>query len=114
MWDRFDTLGADGRAEVALALVDAASGLGADWLPRVEAAQRAHLSEPAVQAAAGAVLVERQLWGKARRPLEMAANDKQLGARARRQAWRGLARLAEAEDDGLRAQACLREAAAID
>ncbi|OYU85799.1 MAG: porphyrin biosynthesis protein [Burkholderiales bacterium PBB5] len=64
--------------------------------------------------AAGAVLIERQLSGKARRPLELAANDKQLGARARRQAWRGLARLAEAEDDVLRAQACLREAASID
>lgn len=114
LWDRFESLGADGRAEAALALVDAAPGLGPDWLPRVEAAQRAFLTESAVQAAAGAVLIERQLWGKARRPLELAANDKQLQARARRQAWRGLARLAEAEDDALRAQACFREAAAID
>ena len=114
LWDRFESLGADGRAEAALALVDAATGLGPDWLPRVEAAQRAFLTESAVQAAAGAVLIERQLWGKARRPLELAANDKQLPARARRQAWRGLARLAEAEDDALRAQACFREAAAID
>lgn len=114
LWDRFESLGADGRAEAALALVDAAPGLGPDWLPRVEAAQRAFLTESAVQAAAGAVLIERQLWGKARRPLELAANDKQLPARARRQAWRGLARLAEAEDDALRAQACFREAAAID
>ena len=114
LWDRLDTLGVDGRAEVALALVDAAGGLGPDWLPRVEAAQRAHLTEPAVQAAVGAVLIERQLWGKARRPLELATNDRQLPARARRQAWRGLARLAEAEDDVLRAQACLREAASID
>lgn len=114
LWDRFESLGADGRAEAALALVDAAPGLGPDWLPRVEAAQRAFLTESAVQAAAGAVLIERQLWGKARRPLELAANDKQLPARARRQAWRGLARLAEAEDDAMRAQACFREAAAID
>ena len=67
-----------------------------------------------MQAAAGAVLIERQLWGKARRPLELATHDRQLPARARRQAWRGLARLAEAEDDVLRAQACLREAASID
>lgn len=114
LWDRMETLGADGRAEVALALVDCAAGLGADWLPRVEAAQRAHPTEAAVQAAVGAVLVERQLWGKARRPLEQAAADAQLSARARRQAWRALARLAEAEGDEARASHCLRQAAAID
>jgi HemY protein len=66
LWDRLDSLGADGRAEVALALVDTVAGLGPDWLPRVEAAQRTHPTEPAVQAAVGAVLAERQLWGKAR------------------------------------------------
>ena len=114
LWDRLDTLGADGRAEVALALVDAATGLGTDWLPRVEAAQRAFPTEAAVQAAVGAVLVERQLWGKARRPLEQAAADTALASRARRQAWRALARLAEAEDDEARANACHRAAAAID
>lgn len=114
LWDRMETLGADGRAEVALALVDCAAGLGADWLPRVEAAQRAHPTEAAVQAAVGAVLVERQLWGKARRPLEQAAADAQLSTRARRQAWRALARLAEAEGDEARAGHCLRQAAAID
>ncbi len=74
LWDRLDTLGADGRAEVALALVDTVVPAWApDWLARVETAQRAHPTEPAVQAAVGAVLAERQLWGKARRPLEMAA-----------------------------------------
>ena len=114
LWDRMDTLGADGRAEAALALVDCAAGLGADWLPRVEAAQRAFPTEPAVQAAVGAVLVERQLWGKARRPLEQAAADAALSARARRQAWRALARLAGEEGDEARAHACLRAAAAID
>jgi HemY protein len=114
LWDRLQDLGADGRAEVALALVDAVAGLGPDWLARVEAAQRAHPTEPAVQAAVGAVLAERQLWGKARRPLEMAAADPQLQARARRQAWRALARLATEEGDEARALDCLRQAAAQD
>jgi len=114
LWDRLDSLGADGRAEVALALVDSVAGLGPDWLARVETAQRNYPAEPAVQAAVGAVLAERQLWGKARRPLEMAANDPQLQPRTRRQAWRVLARLATAEGDDARALVCLREAAAQD
>jgi HemY protein len=114
LWDRLETLGADGRAEVALALVDASAGLGSDWLARVEAAQRTWPTEPAVQAAAGAVLAECRLWGKARRPLELAARDPLLQARARRQAWRALARLAEEEGDDARALDCLRQAAAQD
>jgi HemY protein len=114
LWDRLETLGADGRAEVALALVDVAAGLGADWLPRIEAAQRAFPTEPAVQAAVGAVLVEQQLWGKARRPLEIAAQDRLLASRARRQAWRALSRLAGEEGDEARALDCLQQAAALD
>jgi HemY protein len=114
LWDRLDTLEAEGRAEMALALVDTAAGLGAEWLQRIEAAQRAFPAESAVQAAAGAVLAERQLWGKARRPLEQAANDPSLASRARRQAWRALARLADEEGDPDRANACYRSAAAID
>lgn len=114
LWDRLETLGADGRAEVALALVDGAAGLGTDWLPRIEAAQRAYPTEPAVQAAVGAVLVEQQLWGKARRPLEIAAQDRLLVSRARRQAWRALSRLATEEGDDARALDCLRQAAALD
>ena len=114
LWDRLDTLGSDGRAEVALALADAAAGLNLDWLARVETAQRSHPTEPAVQAAVGAVLVDRQLWGKARRPLELAAQDHRLASRARRQAWRSLAQLATEEGDQARALECLTRAAAID
>jgi HemY protein len=114
LWERLDALGTDGRAEVALALVDASAGLGSDWLARVEAAQRAWPTESAVQAAAGAVLAECRLWGKARRPLELAARDPLLQARARRQAWRALARLAEEEGDDARALDCLRQAAEQD
>jgi HemY protein len=114
LWDRLEALGSDGRSEVALALMEAVSGIGPEWLARVEAAQRVHATEAAVQAAVGAVLVERQLWGKARRPLEQAAADTQLVPRARRQAWRELATLALAEGDDQRAQLCYRSAAAVD
>ena len=114
MWDQLASLDPDDRAELGLALAATCSGLGAEWLPRVEAAQRAHPAESAVQAAAGAVLFERQLWGKARRPLEQAAQDPALVPVARRQAWRRLARLAEEEGDTERAERCYRAAALID
>jgi len=113
-WDRIDELGVDGRAQVALALVDASAGVGADWLPRVEASQRGHANEAAIQAAAGVVMMSCQLWGKARRPLELAAQDTALESRARRQAWRQLAHLAREEGDVERAAACDRSAASID
>lgn len=113
-WDRFDELGSDGRSQVALALMDCSEGVGADWLPRIEAAQRTHAAESAVQAAAGTVLMWCQLWGKARRPLEQAANDAALEPRARRQAWRQLARLAREQDDEVRAADCERAAASVD
>jgi HemY protein len=114
LWERLDTLGVDGRAEVSLALADAAAGLSLEWLARVETAQRNYPTEPAVQAAVGAVLVDRQLWGKARRPLELAAQDQRLASRARRRAWRALAQLATEEDDQARALDCLTRAAEID
>ena len=113
-WDRMADIGRDGRAEVALALVDVVAGTGTDWLARVESVQRAHPTEGAVQAAAGAVLMECQLWGKARRPLEQAAQDQALTPQARRRTWRLLAQLARAEHDSPRAAACERAAAAID
>jgi HemY protein len=114
LWERLGSLEPDGRAEVALALADACAGIGTDWLPRVEAAQRNHGSEPALQAAAGAVWLERQLWGKARAPLELAARSVGLPSRARRQAWRALAAVALAEGDADRVHACHQAAAEID
>jgi len=113
-WESMDEIGLEGRAQVALALADAATGVGAEWLPRVEAAQRAYPVEGPVQAAAGAVLMACQLWGVARRPLELAAHDATLDTPARRNAWRLLARLAREEGDEPRAASCDRAAAELD
>jgi len=113
-WERMADLGSEGRAEVALALIDAVQGIGADWLPRVENVQRAHAGEVAVQAATGAVLMANRLWGKARRPLETAASAPSLEPQARRHAWRLLAALAREEGDEARAIECERAAAQID
>jgi HemY protein len=59
-------------------------------------------------------MIERQLWGKARRPLEQAAAAAGLPGSARRRAWRALARLAEQEGDEPRLRECERAAARID
>jgi HemY protein len=113
-WQRIEELEADERRMVALALMDAVSGIGSDWLPKLEAALGALPNDPAIAAAAGAAFVERQLWGKARRPLEQAATASSLSPLARRRAWRLLARLAQQEGDSTRAQECDQAAARID
>jgi HemY protein len=113
-WDGIGELEADERERVALALLEATPGMPSDWLPRLEGAALALPNDAAVAAAVGAAMVERQLWGKARRPLEQAAASGSLCAPARRRAWRLLAQLAEQEGDATRARQCERAAAAID
>jgi len=113
-WDRMGELSADEREQLAGALIDAISGLGPDWLQRLEAALTAFSHEPAVVAAVGAAFAERQLWGKARRLLEDAARSPRLDGRMRRRAWRQLAALARQDGDEDRVAQCEHEAAQID
>jgi HemY protein len=113
-WDGIDKLEADERERIALALLDAVPGLPSEWLPRLESAALALPNDSAIAAAVGTAMIERQLWGKARRPLEQAATAGGLCAQARRRAWRSLAQLAQEEGDTLRAQQCERAAAGID
>jgi HemY protein len=82
-----------------MALVAARDGIGPEWLPRLEAAVHNHAREPALAFALGAVLAERQLWGKARQLLTQAAADASLVVAARRRAWVMVAELAEREGD---------------
>ncbi len=113
-WERLAELAREEREMVALALAEARSGIGSDWLPRLESAAQAYGHESAVVAAVGMVFGERQLWGKARRLLEQAAAAPGLAPRARRQAWRELAALARQEADEARAVQCEQAAAALD
>jgi len=113
-WDRLSELSRDEREQVALALIDSSSGIGTDWLPRLESAAGAFGHEAAVVAAVGHAFAERQLWGKARKLLEQAAASPSLPGRTRRAAWRQLAALARQESDETRAAACERSAAAVD
>ena len=114
LWDRLAELPREDRDRVSLALIDTRSGIGADWLPRLESAAQSFGHESAVVAAVGMVFAERQLWGKARRLLEQAAAAPSLPSRSRRMAWRQLAQLARQESDEARAVLCERAAAAID
>lgn len=78
--------------------------LDAEWLARIEAAQRSRPRDANLQYLAGMACLSRQLWGKARQLLTQAApalQDRLL----HRNAWRALAILAEQRDD---------EAAAVD
>ena len=113
-WQRLVELGRDERDAVALALIDNLPGLPAEWLQRVEAAERALPGDPAVQAAVGSAYAERQLWGKARAPLERAASSPVLAGSARRAAWRRLATLARAQGDDPRAAHGHEDAASIE
>ncbi len=113
-WDRLSELTRDERELVALALIDARTGIGADWLPRLEVAVQAHGHESPVVAAVGMAYAERQLFGKARGLLEQAAMAPGLPTRTRRAAWRQLAALARGEGDEARALRCEQSAAALD
>lgn len=113
-WDRLPELSPEEREALALGLVAAVKGIGGEWLPRLEAAAQAYPREGAVALAVGSALVERQLWGKARSLLELAAADTRLSATGRRSAWRMLAELAQEEGDLARAASCFRSAASLD
>jgi HemY protein len=102
------------RAQLALALVDCAPGLGSDWLPRVEAALAMHGHEPALVAAAAMAFADRQLWGKAKRLLEQTASADELPAAVRRQALRCLAALAREGGQEEQAQAFDQRAALVE
>lgn len=113
-WDRLGELSREERDAVALGLLGARSGIGSDWLPRLEAAVQAFGQDAPLLAAVGAAFAERQLWGKARPLLEQAASAAELPARVRRAAWRELAALAREEGDEPRATECEQAAAALD
>lgn len=113
LWERLDELAPDERASVAQGLVTAMPGLGAEWLPRLEAASQTYPREAAITLAVGCALAERQLWGKARRLLEQAASDTALASPSRRKAWVALAQLAQQDGDATQAAAYFEFAARI-
>ncbi len=84
-----------------------------DWLAQLEALQRIHPNDAALNFMAGMVFMDRQLWGKAQRALTQATQAAPaLGDRdLSRQAWLALLSLAEQRGDTAGAQTALQRAA---
>lgn len=110
-WDDIGSRPPEERGELVRALVQALPGIGADWLPRLEAAALAHPRDASLAYALGRALAELRLWGKARQLLERSAQDASLATEERRAAWLALAQIAEHEGNEPAAHHCFRQAA---
>jgi HemY protein len=88
------------------------SSLDAEWLARIEAAQNGRPRDANLQYLAGMACLNRQLWGKARQLLSQAALGLQ-DAGLHRNAWRGLAVLAEQREDAQAAAHAYQQAAQL-
>ena len=102
-WDALGDVAAEDREALAQGLVACVAGIGADWLPRLEAAWQAYPRDGAIAFAVGCAMAECQLWGKAQQALQQAADDETLPKPSRRRAWRQLAELAQQQGDSARA-----------
>ncbi len=112
-WEQLTQLGERERQAVLEAFVAVLPGLPADWLPLLEAAVAKLPQDPQLAYAAGRAMAERQLWGRARRLLEAATSLPGAEPGLRRDAWRSLAAIAEAEGNTELAQRCYSSAARI-
>jgi HemY protein len=113
LWASVGTLDPAHQRELVLALEPGLSRLDANWLGRLEQAQRQWPNNPFLQYLSGQAYVQRQLWGKAAQLLAQASHSLQDPALLRR-TWVALARLAEERDDQAGAQLAWKKAATID
>ena len=112
-WDGLGEVNPEDRDALAHGLVACLQGIGADWLPRLEAARQAYPHDGAIAFAVGCAMAECRLWGKAQQALQQAADDELLPKPARRRAWRQLAELAQQQGDTERSGRCYAAAAQI-
>lgn len=103
-------LGEPLRVKLAQALEAGLDSVDADWLARIETAQRNDPRDPCLQYLAGMACMKRQLWGKAQQLLTQAGRGLQ-DPHLHRRAWQALAQLAEARDDAPQACAAWKRAA---
>ncbi|MDM0036410.1 heme biosynthesis HemY N-terminal domain-containing protein [Variovorax sp. J22P271] len=114
VWERMvqhpQGLGESLRVKLVRALEAGLDSVDADWLARIEAAQRNNPRDANLQYLAGMACMKRQLWGKAQQLLTQAGLGLQDTSLHRR-AWQALAQLAEARDDADQASAAWKRAA---
>jgi HemY protein len=99
--------------KLARALEAGLDSVDAEWLARIESAQRSNPRDPNLQYLAGMACMKRQLWGKAQQLLTQAGlglQDMDLYRRA----WSALAQLAEARDDAEQAAVAWKRAAQLE
>ncbi|WP_374437307.1 heme biosynthesis HemY N-terminal domain-containing protein [Inhella sp.] len=111
LWDQLSQLSEEERGVLADALALCTSGIGADWLARLEEAVARFPRNVQLPLALGHTLAELQLWGKARQVLGTAAEEQRLSANQRRRAWLRMAELAEQFEDSEQRLHCLEKAA---
>ncbi|MBO9650004.1 MAG: heme biosynthesis protein HemY [Variovorax sp.] len=114
VWERMiqqpQSLGESLRVKLVRALEAGLDSVDADWLSRIESAQRNNPRDANLQYLAGMACMKRQLWGKAQQLLTQAGLGLQ-DANLHRRAWQALAQLAEARDDADQASAAWKRAA---
>jgi HemY protein len=98
------------RVKMARALEAGLDSVDADWLARIETAQRNNPRDPNLQYLAGMACMKRQLWGKAQQLLMQAGLGLQ-DTELYRRTWLALAELAETRGDEEQAAAAWKRAA---
>jgi HemY protein len=114
IWERMVAqthgLGEALRVKLVRVLEAGLESVDAEWLARIESAQRNNPRDPNLQYLAGMACMRRQLWGKAQQLLTQAGLGLQ-DSNLHRRAWQALAQLAEARDDADQASAAWKRAA---
>ena len=100
------------RIKLVRALEAALDSDDAEWLGRIETAQRNDPREPILQYLAGMACMKRQLWGKAQQLL-MQAVQRLEDTYLKRRSWVALATLAEQRDDVVQAMTAWRQASQV-
>ena len=104
------SLGDGLRVKLVRALEAGLDSVDAEWLARIETAQRNNPRDANLQYLAGVACMKRQLWGKAQQLLAQAGVGLQ-DASLHRNAWVALAQLAEQRSDAEQAAAAWKRAA---
>lgn len=110
VWEAQAELGDSLRVKLVCALEEGLDTIDAQWLARIEAAQKNNPRDATLQYLAGMACMKRQLWGKAQQLLTQAALGLQ-DASLHRKAWRAIAELAEQREDASAAALAWKRAA---
>lgn len=110
VWERMRELPDTQQLRVVRALAASLRGLDAQWLARIESAQKSDPRNARLQYLSAMACLERELWGKAQQQLSQ-ATQRLTDTALRADAWRHLAQLAEQRGDAAAAADAWKQAA---